>query len=138
MAIAFKHITRRADGRTHIVGRRLTPYDILCQYELGDEPETLAKEYDLSMAQVYEALAYALDHPDEMRERRELDHAAARNLEHVPKQMRGTAREAIARDERAYEEATKKAFARRWSLSYHPIRPTLGGRTSWLHCSIES
>ncbi|MHB8620321.1 MAG: DUF433 domain-containing protein, partial [Chloroflexota bacterium] len=50
-------LARRADGRTHIAGRRLTPYDMLCQCELGDSPETLSEEYDLSLGEVYEALA---------------------------------------------------------------------------------
>ena len=116
MAIAFKHLTKRADGRTHIVGRRLTPYDMLCQYELGDEPETLAGEYNLSLAEVYEALAYAFDHPDEIAAMREDNRAAARNLDHVPEHMREAARQGIALDERAYEEAARKAFARRNGL----------------------
>ncbi|MGH2366044.1 MAG: DUF433 domain-containing protein [Chloroflexota bacterium] len=57
---ASKHLTKRADGRTHIAGHRLTPHDMLCQYELGLEAEKLAQEYDLSLAEVYEALALEL------------------------------------------------------------------------------
>src|SRR5438105_3353417 len=105
MVIAFKHLAKRSDGRTQIVGRRLTPYDMLCQHELGDTPETLSNEYDLSLAEVYEALAYAFDHPDEMAAIREDNRAAAReSLKYVPEPLRETARQAIERDEQAYED----------------------------------
>ena len=118
MAIAFKHLTKRADGRTHIVGHRLTPYDMLCQYELGDEPEPLAEEYNLSLAEVYEALAYAFDHPDEMASIRKYNRAAAReSLEYVPEHLRETAKQAIERDEQAYEDTAKKARERRHGAS---------------------
>ena len=114
MAIAFKHLTKRADGRTHIVGRRLTPYDMLCQYELGLDPEKLAEEYDLSMAEVYEALAYAFDHSDEMAALREYNRSAARDsLKYVPEHLREAARQGIERDKQAYEEAANRARERR-------------------------
>jgi uncharacterized protein (DUF433 family) len=89
MAIAFKHLAKRPDGRTHIAGRRLTPYDMLCQRELGETPETLAEEYDLPLAAVYEALAYAFDNPDEMERIREADNAASREvLLAIPEHLR--------------------------------------------------
>ncbi|HLG71942.1 MAG TPA: DUF433 domain-containing protein [Chloroflexota bacterium] len=66
MVIAFKHLTSTDDGRAHIVGRRLTPYDLLCQRELGRSPEDIAEGYNLTLAAVYEALAYAAEHADEM------------------------------------------------------------------------
>ena len=110
MAIAFKHITKRADGRTHIVGRRLTPYDLFCQYELGMDPDKLATEYDLSMAEVYEALAYAFDHPDEMSALREYNRQASdESLLFVPEHLREAAKRGREEDERAYEEAAAKA-----------------------------
>ena len=40
--------------------------------------------------------------------RREAKRAAARNLDHVPEDIREAARQGIARDERAYEEAAKR------------------------------
>lgn len=114
MAIAFKYLTKRADGRTHIVGRRLTPYDMLCQYELGLEPEKLAEEYDLSMAEVYEALAYAFDHPDEIAALREYNRAAGQSvIDQLPEHLREMAMQTAAKDEQAYQEAVKKARERR-------------------------
>ena len=114
MAIAFKHLTKRADGRTHIVGHRLTPYDILTEYELGEEPEVLAEEYKLSLAEVYEALAYAFDHPDEMAGIREDNRAAEmKGIERLAEHLREFAREQMDKDEQAYQEAAKKAKERR-------------------------
>ena len=33
MAIVFKHLVPGPNGETRIVGRRLTAYDVLCQYK---------------------------------------------------------------------------------------------------------
>lgn len=51
----------------HIEGRRITVRQIVAAVEDGDlEPETVADEYDLSLADVYRALTYYYDHPEEM------------------------------------------------------------------------
>jgi len=76
MAIAFAHLVESADGETRIAGRRITVYDVLCRHELGEDAPTIADRYDLPLAAVYEALAYALDHPDEMARLRDADEAA--------------------------------------------------------------
>ena len=110
MAIAFKHLAKRPDGRTHIAGRRLTPYDMLCQYELGGTPETLSEGYDLSLAEVYEALAYAFDHPDQMERIREDNKAAdERIIDQLPEHLREIARQTAAADELAYQETARNA-----------------------------
>ena len=107
--MAFKHLAKRPDGRTHIAGRRLTPYDMLCQHELGDTPETLSEEYDLTLAEVYEALAYAFDHPDEMDRIREDNKTAhQRVIDQLPEHLREIARQTAAADELAYQETARK------------------------------
>ena len=110
MAIAFKHIAKRTDGRAHIAGRRLTPYDILCQYELGRTPENVAEGYGLSLAAVHEALAYAYENEHEMRRIREDNRAAEqRGIERVPEHLREAAMQMAAADEQAYQETARKA-----------------------------
>lgn len=76
MAIAFAHLVESADGETRIAGRRLTVYDVLCRHQSGEDAPAIADRLDLPLAAVYEALAYALDHPDEMARLREADEAA--------------------------------------------------------------
>ena len=110
MAIAFKHLVKAPNGETRIAGRRLTAYDVMCQYELGRTPEDIAEGYDLSLAAVYEALAYAFDHPDEMERIRQEDEAAhQRVIDQLPQHLREVARHTVAADERAYQEAVRKA-----------------------------
>jgi len=110
MAIVFEHLVKAPNGETHIAGRRLTAYDIMCQYELGRTPEDIAQSYDLSVAAVYEALAYAFEHPDEMERIRKADDAAhQRVIDQLPEQVREIARQTVAADEQAYREAAGKA-----------------------------
>lgn len=65
-------IERELMDEPHIAGRRLS---VLRIYDLvkgrGDSPETVASTFDLDLADVYRALAYYYDHPDEMRAIRE-------------------------------------------------------------------
>jgi uncharacterized protein (DUF433 family) len=79
MAIAFGHLVKSPHGETHITGRRISAYDILCRHQLGDDAPAIAASFDLPLAAVYEALAYALDHPDEMDRLREADEAAGQH-----------------------------------------------------------
>jgi len=110
MAIAFEHLVKAPNGETRIAGRRLTAYDILCQYELGRTPEEIAEGYDLSLSAAYEALAYALDHADEMERIREADRSAEqRVIDQLPEHLREIARQTAAADERAYQEGARKA-----------------------------
>ncbi|MCU4741626.1 DUF433 domain-containing protein [Natronoglomus mannanivorans] len=69
-------IVRELHDEPHLEGRRLTVQFIKVQVEdRGLEPRTVADRHDLDVADVYRALTYYHDHPDEMRtverERRE-------------------------------------------------------------------
>lgn len=56
-------------GDPRIEGRRLSVYFIHEQVEgRGLSPSTVADRYDLDIADVYRALAYYHEHPDEMAE----------------------------------------------------------------------
>lgn len=61
-------IERELMNEPHIADRRIS---VLRIYDLvkdgGDSPETVADTFDLDLADVYRALAYYYDHPDEMR-----------------------------------------------------------------------
>ena len=61
-----------AGGKPHIAGRRITVQNIVIWHELmGLSPDEIAAEYDLTLAQVYAALAYYFDR------RAEIDHSIA-------------------------------------------------------------
>ncbi|WP_436912104.1 DUF433 domain-containing protein [Halosimplex marinum] len=66
----------------HIEGRRITVLQVVERVEGADrDPKAVADEYDLPVADVYRALTYYHDHPDEMagvRERRREREASAR------------------------------------------------------------
>lgn len=56
-----------AGGRPRIGGHRITVRDIaLWHVRLGTGVDEIADEYDLSLADIYAALAYYFDHRDEM------------------------------------------------------------------------
>mgnify|MGYP000081810162 FL=1 len=66
----------------HIRGRRITVSHIHALVEgRGLDAQTVADRFDLAVSEVYHALAYYHDHPEEMRivekRRRELHEAAA-------------------------------------------------------------
>lgn len=51
----------------HLEGRRITVRGVVAAVEdRGLEPETVAEEYALPIADVYRALTYYYDHPEEM------------------------------------------------------------------------
>ncbi len=51
----------------HVEGRRITVRFVRERVEgAGIDPETVAEQHDLSVAEVYEALAYYHDNPEEM------------------------------------------------------------------------
>lgn len=57
-----------AGGRPRIAGHRIRVQDVAIWHErLGMSPDEIADEYDLSLGQVYAALAYYFDHRDEIR-----------------------------------------------------------------------
>ena len=56
-----------AGGKPRIAGRRITVQDIVIWHErLGWAADEIATEYDLSLADVYAALAYYFDHRAEI------------------------------------------------------------------------
>ena len=53
----------------HIRGRRISVRQVYALVEeRGEDPEAVADQYDLDVADVYHALAYYHDHPREMRD----------------------------------------------------------------------
>ncbi|QSW98235.1 DUF433 domain-containing protein [Haloterrigena alkaliphila] len=61
-------IVRELHDEPHLEGRRLTVQFIKTQVEDRRlEPRTVANRHDLDVADVYRALTYYHDHPDEMR-----------------------------------------------------------------------
>lgn len=52
-----------AGGKPRVSGRRITVQDIAIWHErLGQSPDEIATEYDLTLAEVHAALAYYFDH----------------------------------------------------------------------------
>jgi uncharacterized protein (DUF433 family) len=78
MAIQFRHLEHQ-DGVTRIAGHRMRAFDIFDIQRHGAAPDQIAEEYALPLGAVYEALAYAFDHPVEMAslEQRDRDAYAA-------------------------------------------------------------
>ena len=58
-----------AGGKPHVAGRRITVQNIVIWHEfMGHSADEIATEYDLSLADVYAALAYYYDHRIEIDE----------------------------------------------------------------------
>lgn len=56
-----------AGGKPRIAGHRITVQDIAIWHEvMAKTADEIATEYDLTLADVYAALAYYFDHRDEM------------------------------------------------------------------------
>ena len=59
-----------AGGKPRIAGRRITVQNIVIWHErLGKSADEISSEYDLSLADVYAALAYYFDHVEEINQR---------------------------------------------------------------------
>lgn len=70
-----------AGGQPRIRGRRITVQDIAIWHErLGNSADEIAAEYDLTLADVYAALAYYFDHREEIDARMTEDRAFAEAL----------------------------------------------------------
>jgi uncharacterized protein (DUF433 family) len=69
-ATAVNHIERTpgiCGGKPRIAGHRISVQDIVIRHEhLGWSPDEIAAEYDLSLAEIYAALAYYFDHREEI------------------------------------------------------------------------
>jgi uncharacterized protein (DUF433 family) len=65
-----------AGGKPRIAGHRITVQDVVIWHErLGRSPDEIAADYDLSLADVYAALAYYFNNRDEID--RSIDDSAA-------------------------------------------------------------
>jgi len=61
------HLDRDEKGRPSIVGRRITVAHIAIENTVhGESAESIAEGYDLSLGEVYSALAYYHDHKSEI------------------------------------------------------------------------
>jgi len=80
MNLAYRHLVKVPNGATEIAGRGIRVYTMLCNHESGDSVEELASDFDLPLGAVYEALAYAADHPEEMNEIRIIEAEIERDL----------------------------------------------------------
>jgi uncharacterized protein (DUF433 family) len=70
-----------AGGKPRIRGRRITVQDIALWHErCGKSADEIAAEYDLTLADVYAALAYYFDHREEMDARMRKERAFAEAL----------------------------------------------------------
>ena len=69
-------------GKPRIAGRRIAVQHVAVWHErMGQSAEEIAGEYDLSLADVYAALAYYHDHREEIDERIREDEAFAEAFE---------------------------------------------------------
>ena len=77
----IEHGEDAAGGKAHIRGRRITVQDVAIWHErLGRSADEIAAEHDLTLADVYAALAYYFDHRDDIDRRIADDQALARAL----------------------------------------------------------
>jgi uncharacterized protein (DUF433 family) len=68
MSQVTRPIVRELHDEPHLEGRRLTVQFTRTQVEdRGLEPRTVADRHDIDVADVYRALTYYHDHPEEMR-----------------------------------------------------------------------
>jgi uncharacterized protein (DUF433 family) len=62
----YEHITTNPEivgGKPHIIGHRITVQNIVIWHEqMGYSVDEIATEYELTLAEIYAALAYYYDH----------------------------------------------------------------------------
>ena len=110
MTLAFRHLITASDGDTKIAGTGLRVYTVLGLYEMGESAEAIAENYDVSVAAVHEALAYAAEHADEMEAIAQADlEAEQRMLARMPEHVRRMAEDGIQAGERARQQAIREA-----------------------------
>jgi uncharacterized protein (DUF433 family) len=110
MMLAFTHLFTASNGATEIAGTGLRVYTVLGLYETGDSPEYIAEEYDVPLAAVFECLAYASDHPDEMEAIRRGDEAAERQIiAGLPEHLREQVEASVLEDEKVRREFIRRA-----------------------------
>ena len=68
MSQVTRRIVRELHDEPHLEGRRITVQFVKTQVEdRGLDPRTVADRHDVDVADVYRALTYYHDHPEEMR-----------------------------------------------------------------------
>jgi len=84
MSQVTRRIVRELHDEPHLEGRRITVQFIKTQVaDSGLEPRTVADRHDVDVADVYRALTYYHDHPEEMRAVERKREAAVENHEHL-------------------------------------------------------
>lgn len=80
-----------AGGRPRIAGHRIRVQDIVIWHErLGKSPDEIATEHDLSLSDIYAALAYYHDHRDQIEEDMRADESFVADLRgRVPSRLTG-------------------------------------------------
>jgi uncharacterized protein (DUF433 family) len=84
MSQVARQIVRELHDEPHLEGRRITVQFIKTQIEdRGLSPRTVADRHDIDVADVYRALTYYYDHPEEMRTVEADRQAAIEEHEHL-------------------------------------------------------
>jgi uncharacterized protein (DUF433 family) len=84
MSQVTRRIVRELHDEPHLEGRRITALFVKTQVEdRGLEPRTVADRHDLDVADVYRALTYYHDHPEEMRTVEHQREEAVQDYEHL-------------------------------------------------------
>lgn len=68
-------------GKPRLAGHRISVLDIVDRYHEGRTPDEVASLYELDLGEVFSALAYYHEHPEEMRSWREHEVERRRTLE---------------------------------------------------------
>ncbi|MPZ16035.1 MAG: hypothetical protein GEU73_16710 [Chloroflexi bacterium] len=83
-----------------IAGTSVRVYTLQCAYEMGESAEYIAENRGLPLPAVFEALAFAYEHPGEMDEiRRRNDEAQQYSLSLLPVNLRRASKKTIQADE---------------------------------------
>lgn len=93
MSQVARRIVREVHDEPHLEGRRITVRFVKEQVEDRElDPRTVADRHDLDLADVYRALTYYHDHPEEMRSLERARQSAIEEHEHLttdPDDVRG-------------------------------------------------
>jgi uncharacterized protein (DUF433 family) len=97
-AVLERHIERSPDvagGKPTIIGHRITVQNVVIWHErIGLSADEIASEYDLTLSEVYAALAYYYDHRAEIDASIRADEALVQDLRRItpsklPETLRG-------------------------------------------------
>ena len=84
MSQVTRRIVQELHDEPHLEGRRITVQFVKTQVEdRGLEPRTVADRHDVDVADVYRALTYYHDHPEEMRAVERQREQAVESHEHL-------------------------------------------------------